>query len=93
MAPLTMQQMMDFQKQQNLAQALMGNQANPQTPYAGVANAGNNMLGAYLGKQNRDNMAFAAQGIAPVTVTPNQMTGQGGGVGGWFKNLFSMGGS
>jgi hypothetical protein len=79
----------DNMKRQALAQSLMGNQANPNTPNAGIANAGSDIAGALVSRKIQDNNKWAAQGLGPVNVTGNRMPGQGG----WFNGLFGMGGS
>lgn len=88
MSPLTMQQVMEYQRQQQLAQALMaGNNRNPTTQYAGVANAGGDIASALMQNRLQKN-AINAQDQVQVTPqkipTPNNAS--------WLKNLFGMGG-
>ena len=85
MTPLTMQQVMDFQKQQAMANALMTQNAPANTPYAGLANAGGTLAGALANKNIANNEAWAQQGISPVTVTPKVGSS-------WMSNLFGLGG-
>jgi hypothetical protein len=45
-----MQQYQDQQRRQQMVAALMQNNANPQTPNSGLANAGSSILGAVVGR-------------------------------------------
>ena len=52
--PSILQALQQYQQQQQklqMAQALMGNGANPQTPNSGIANAGGSILGALAAKR------------------------------------------
>lgn len=93
MTPLTMQQVLDFQKQQQMAAALMGNSAPATQPNAGLANAGGDLSGALMNKNLQNQMQWAQQGITPVKLTNSafnpSVTTQAGN---WLSNLFSMGG-
>lgn len=72
-----------------MAQALMGNQADPRQANAGIANAGNSVLGA----MQMRNIAQSHDPLAPVKMTPQQT---GGGAMGWanrnIPGLFNLGG-
>lgn len=48
-----------------MAQALMGNNANPTTSYAGIANAGGDLAGAVAQKTMQQNAVQQAQNNVP----------------------------
>ena len=59
-----MQALQDQQRQQNLAKALMSSQADPKTAYAGLANVGSDLSGAYaLNAMQRRNVPTAQGGM------------------------------
>jgi hypothetical protein len=92
MTPEFLQQMQAYQDQQKrsqLANALMQNGADPTTANAGISNAGSDIAGAVISNKMADNAKWAAQGLSPVTVTPQVgTTGLGR-----FANMFGLGGS
>lgn len=94
-----MQQALDYQKQQQMAQALMDQQPDMKTPYAGLAQGGGSLLGALTMKDAQNNAMQNYQNNQPGTMHD---TGGWGMVSdkapnlpaqsSWFKNLFSLGG-
>ena len=97
-----LQQYQAMQRQQQMAQALMQQgqqqqQQNMTAPYAGVSNAGSQLAGAAAMNNMNQNANWAAQGLGPVNVTPNQATGMGGSnsmlqnAGAYLGNLFGFG--
>lgn len=93
---------MDLQKRQQMALALLQQgmqgqamQANPSSPYAGVTNAGGNIVNAL----NYRNIQQANDPLGPVVSTPSPVTGQGGSpsLKNWMtnhlSNLFGLGGN
>lgn len=94
LTPEVLQQMQtyqDQQKRQAMAQALMQN--NMQGQNAGIANAGSTLAGAFADKRLQNNAQWAAQGISPVTVTPQVGTTGLSRLGSQIGGLFGMGGS
>lgn len=55
----------DYRRRMMMAQSLMGQKANPNTPYAGLANVGSSLAGAYIGHM--------AQPQAQTVTTPAQL--------------------
>lgn len=80
------QQQQDVAKQQAMAQALMGNQAQGQ--YSGLANAGGDILGAMAS----NSIAAKNDPLSPVKVTPQVGTTGLGRAANLASNLFGMGG-
>lgn len=75
-----LQMQSDQQKQQAMAKALMNNQADPKTAYAGMANAGGELTGALTLKamQDRQNTPANGQGgmTAPIGYSGGGISGQ-----------------
>lgn len=84
------QALQQAQRRQAMAQQLMGNQAQGQN--SGMANAGNSILGAVTANRANQDMKFAAQGIAPVQITPQVGTTGLGRLGNKLGGLFGLGG-
>lgn len=86
--PAVMQRMM-------MARQLMGQQANPTTPFAGLANIGSSLAGASM--MNHAQNQMQNPGLQPVNVTPAQNASLGQRIGNFAANkwpsLFSFGGS
>lgn len=82
-----------------MAQALMGNNANPTTPYAGLANAGGDLLGAQAMQriqQQSDPQNQVMQqryGMTPGQAQNLLNPSMASKAGDWLSNLFGMGGS
>ncbi|HVZ60672.1 MAG TPA: hypothetical protein VG892_07795 [Terriglobales bacterium] len=81
LTPEMLQQMEQYRQKMAAAQALMGNNANPQTPYAGISNAGSSLLGAMAMKRIQDQN----DPLGHVNVTPAVNSS-------WMQRLFSLGG-
>jgi hypothetical protein len=86
-------------QRRQLAQALMGKATDPSTPYAGLANIGSDVSGAYASKRLFDGANDpAAQAMATRTGMSNSDAygllnpSLASRAGDWFGNLFSMGG-
>lgn len=95
------EQQMALAQRLKMAQALMGNQANPATPYAGIANAGSDIIGAQAMKniQNQQQQQGPANQIiqqrygmtpsqAQNVISPSFLSRAGD----WASNIFGMGG-
>ncbi len=72
----------DQQKQQAMANALKGQEADPRTPYAGLANAGRDLNSAFFMKSMQDK-----RNSAPVTVMGGTMPSMDATVGGIPRQL------
>lgn len=91
-----MQMMQDQQRKQQLAATLMGNNADPKTAYAGLANAGSDMNGALILKAMQARNPQQASPANPTAGMVDQMgvslnspkPGMFSGLG----NLFNLGG-
>lgn len=89
-----MQAWQDQQKKMQMAQALMGNQADPKTANAGIANAGNDLLGASIQNRIQQQNSPEAQIIQQrYGMTPAQSVGiMNPSLFGRASGLFNMGG-
>lgn len=90
----------DQQKQLNMAKALMNNQADAKTPYAGVANAGSDLTGALALKAFQQNQPQTnAANYLPNDPTAGMKDQTGMPISGaqpgqsWWKGLFNLGGN
>lgn len=90
-----MQMMQDQQRKQQLAATLMGNNADPKTPYAGIANAGSDLNGALMlkamqGQNQTPNAANPTAGMTDQMGVP--LNGPRPGMFSGLSNLFNLGG-